>query len=138
MTTFNKSAFIQPSRSDVHPVDVPLSNISLMYMQEAEGFVADRAFPVNPVSKQSDRFFIYDKGDFTRDEMEQRAPSTESAGGNYKISTSTYSAQVWALHRDVDNQVRANADSPLQLDREAAIWLAQKALLRKEIGRAHV
>lgn len=125
-------SYIQPSRSDVH-VDRPLSNISLMYLQEAAGFVADRAFPVNPVAQKSNLFYIYDKGDFNRDEMKERAPATESAGGNYKLSTDSYNCQVFAVHRDIDDQVRANADDPLNLDREAAEWLAMKALLRKEV-----
>lgn len=125
-------SYIQPSRSDVH-VDKPLSNISLAYLQEAEGFVADRAFPVLPVQKQSDKYYIFDKGDFNRDEMKQRAPATESAGSSYRLSNTSYSCDVWALHRDVDDQVRANADDPLNLDREAAEFLSAKALLRKEV-----
>lgn len=124
--------YIQPSRSDVH-VDRPLTNISLAELQSADGFVADRAFPVVPVAKQTDKYFIYDTGAFTTDDMKQRAPSTESAGGTYEISSTSYSCDVWAVHRDVDDQVRANADSPLQLNREAAVWLSNKALLKKEI-----
>ncbi len=134
--TYNieKSAYVQPGRSDVHPVDVLLTNTSILEMQEDSDFVATKAFPVNPVSKASNRYFIYDRGDFTRDEMQLRAPSTESAGANYKISTDTYSTEVWGLHKDLDDQVRANADSPLNLEREIAIFLARKALLRLEVS----
>lgn len=123
--------YIQPSRSDVH-VDRPLTNISIAFMQAAQNFVADRVFPVVPVGKQTDKYFTYDRGMFNRDEMQRRAPGSESAGASYKLSTDSYGAEVWALHRDIADQVRANADTPLQLDREATEFLAGKALIRKE------
>lgn len=121
----------QPGRGDVH-VDRPLSQLSLAFLQSAEGFVADRAFPRVPVSKQSDKYFTYDRGMFNRDEMEKRAPGTESAGATYSISTDSYSADVWALHKDIADQIRANADDPIQLDREATEFLSIKALIRRE------
>lgn len=124
-------SFNQPSRSDVH-FDRPLTNISLMYLQDPEGFVADRSFQVIPVKKQSDRYYKYNKGDFMRDQMEQRAPATESAGANYKLSTEPYSCEVWALHRDIAHQIRDNADDPLDLDLEATEFLSEQALLRRE------
>lgn len=122
---------IQPGRQDVH-VDRPLTQISLAYLQSAEGFVADRVFPIVPVAKQSDKYFTYDRGMFNRDEMQKRAPSTESAGATYSLSTDSYSCDVWALHKDVADQLRSNADSPLQLDRDATLFLSLKALIRKE------
>jgi hypothetical protein len=124
--------YIQPSRSDVH-VNRPLSNISLAFMQSAAGFVADKVFPVVPVSKQSDSYFTYDRGMFNRDEMKRRAPGAESSGATYSISTATYNAEVWALHKDIADQLRANADSPIQLDREATEFLSVKAMIRKEV-----
>jgi hypothetical protein len=123
--------FIQPSRSDVH-VDRPLTNVSLAFLQQADNFVADRVFPVVPVSKQSDKYYTYDRGMFNRDEMEKRAPGAESAGATYTLSTDSYSADVWALHKDVADQVRSNADDAIQLDREATEFLTHKALIRKE------
>lgn len=127
---------VQPSRSDVH-VNRPLTNISVAFMQKPDAFVADRVFPVVPVAKQSDRYFTYDRNYWWRDEMAKRAPSTESAGATYKVdNTPSYSCDTWALHRDIDDQVRANADSPLALDREATEFLALKALISKEVSWA--
>ena len=85
--------FTQPSRSDVH-VNRPLTNISIAFLQNAENFIANRVFPNIPVSKKSDVFFTYDRGEFNRDEMEERAPATESAGGTYKIGNDTYFART--------------------------------------------
>lgn len=123
---------VQPSRSDVH-VNRPLTNISIAFLQSADSFVADRVFPNIPVAKQSDRYFTYDRGMFNRDEMQERAPATESAGGTYTIdSTPTYYAPVYAFHRDIPDEVRDNADDPLNLDREAAQFLSHKALIKRE------
>lgn len=121
----------QPSRSDVH-VDRPLTEISIAFLQSADNFVADKAFPILPVSKQSDQYFTYDRGMFNRDEAEELAPGARAAAANYTLSTDTYNAKVWALAKDVADQVRANADSPLSLDKEATEFLAVKMLIRKE------
>jgi hypothetical protein len=122
-----------PTAGDVH-VNVPLTQISIAYMQDAGGFVADSVFPNIPVVKQSDRYFRYDRSDFWRNQFAKRAPGTETAGGGWKIdSTPTYFADVWGLHKDIDDQIRANADQPLDMDRDATIWLTQQALISREV-----
>lgn len=120
-----------PTQSDVH-VDRPLTNISVAFMQDASDFIADRVFLTLPVAKQSDQYFLYNRGDFNRDEMQLRAPGTQSAGGGYRISTATYFCPVNAFHKDIDDQVRANADTPLQLNREATEYVTQKFLIKRE------
>lgn len=123
----------QPSRGDMH-VDSMLTNLSVAFMQEEEGFIADQAFPVVPVQKRSDRYFMYLRDEFNRDEMTKRAPGTESAGGTYTIdNTPSYYCDEWGFHRDVPDGIRDNADEPLNLDREADAYLSYKALLRKEV-----
>lgn len=120
-----------PSRSDVH-INAPLTNISIAYAQDASHFVAARVFPVIPVTKQSDAYFTYNKDDFNRNDMAERAAGTESSGGTYDIGNETYFARVYAYHRDIPDQVRANADAPLDMDREATIFVTQKAMLKRE------
>lgn len=123
----------QPSYSQVH-VNRPLTNISVAYMQRAENFIADKVFPMVPVSKQSDRYFVYDKSDFFRADAQLRAPATESAGSGYNLdNTPTYYAPVYALHKDVDDQTRANADDPLNMDRDATEYVTQQMMLRREL-----
>lgn len=120
-----------PTIGDVH-VNRPLTNISIAYMQNASNFIASTVFPNITVAKKSDTYFTYDRGDFWRNEVQRRAPGAETAGSGHRISTDSYTCDVFAIHRDVDDQTRANADSPLNLDREAAQWLAQQLLLKKE------
>jgi hypothetical protein len=122
----------QPTRSDVH-VNRPLTNISIAYIQRAQDFIADKVFPIVPVMKQSDLYFTYDKSYWFRTEATKRAPSSESAGSGYRTdATKSYFADVWAVHKDVDDQTRANADQPLDLDRDSTLFVTQQLLLRRE------
>ncbi len=103
----------QPTNSAVH-VDAALTNISVAFLQNANHFAAGRVFPNVPVSKQSDRYFVFDRGDFNRDEAEVRAPGTESAGGGYELdNTPTYFANVYAFHHDVPDQFARTLTPPL-------------------------
>lgn len=123
----------QPTRSDVH-VNRPLTNISIAYIQSAKDFIADKVFPVIPVMKQSDLYFTYDKEFWFKTQSAKRAPGTESAGSGFTVnSDNQYFCDVWAVHKDVDDQTRANADEPLNLDRDATLFVTQQNLLRREI-----
>lgn len=121
-----------PTPGDVH-VNTPLTNISIAFLQNANNFVASKVFPNIPVSKQSDRYYVYNRGDFNRDEMQLRAPGTESAGGGYTLdNTPNYFANRYSFHKDVPDDVRANADAALNPDREAVAFVTHKALIRRE------
>lgn len=122
----------QPSINSVH-VDAILTNISVAYLQNQDNFIADKVFPVIPVDKKSDKFFTYTKNDWFRDEAQRRAGGTESAGGGYGLSTGSYSADVFAFHKDVDDQTLANADAPLNPLREATEFVTRRLMLRKEV-----
>jgi len=122
----------QPNINSVH-IDAILTNISIAYMQNTDNYIADKVFPIIPVDKRSDKFFTYTKNDWFRDEAQRRAPATESAGGGYNLSTGSYSADVFAFHKDVPDQITANADSPLNPLREAAEFVTNRLLLRREI-----
>lgn len=126
----------QPTATDVH-VDAILTGISVAYIQSRTQYVASQVFPEIPVDKQSDKYFVYNKGDWFRDEAQKRAPATESAGGGYRLSTTSYYCDVYAFHKDIDDQVRANTDNPLNLDRDASEFVTQRMLLRKEIQWAN-
>ena len=122
----------QPTYSQIH-VNVPLTFMSIAYIQAAEGFIADKVFPLVPVDKQSDRYYTYNKNDFMRDEAQERAPGTESAGGGYNLdNTPSYYCTIWAFHKDVAWYLRANADAVLDMDRDASIFITQRMLISRE------
>lgn len=122
----------QPTSSDVH-VNAILTTMSVAYVQSQDRFIATDVMPVVPVQKQSDRYFVYSKADFNRIAAEERAPATESVGGGWSIdSTPTYRCKVYAIHKDIDDQTRANADLPLNMDRDATIFVTQQLLMQRE------
>ncbi len=125
-------AIYLPTPGDVH-VNTPLTNVSIMFLQDPSEFVAVRAFPVIPVNKQSDRYYVYNQADFYRDEMQIRGVGTEAAESGYRVdNTPNYFAEPWALKKPVPDQVRANADAVLNMDMDATFFLTQKALIKRE------
>lgn len=124
-------SLIQPGKGDVH-VDAPLSNIAVAFTQSADAFIADRLFPIVPVSKQTDKYFTIPRGAWYRDEMQKRAPGAKSAERTHDVSTDSYACDVWALHEMLADQTRANYDNPLQPEREMTEGLTLSGLIRKE------
>ena len=121
-----------PNRSDIH-IDKALTNMSVKYLQDTANYIADKVFPVVPVAKQSDRYFMYKKEDWFRDDAKLRAMGAESAGGDYDIdNTPTYFCNKYAFHKDVFEEDRVNADSPLTPDQDAMEFVVDKILLNRE------
>jgi hypothetical protein len=122
----------QPNVNNVH-IDAILTNISVAYIQNTNNFIADKVFPVIPVDKKSNLYFKYTKDDWFRDEAQRRADGTASAGSGYGLSTDNYQADVFAFHKDIGDQTRANSDNPLNPDMEATQFVTQRLLLRREV-----
>jgi len=121
-----------PTPGDVH-VNRPLTNISIAYLQSMDDFIADKVFPNIPVAKQSDRYFEYLKQQWFRTDAKPRGLSQESAGSGYEIdNTPNYFANVQALHKDIDDQLRGNSDQPINLDSEATEFVTRQLALRRE------
>lgn len=126
----------QPTRSDVH-VNAPLTQISIAFLQDMAGFVSRKAFPSVPVKKQSDRYYKYDKKQWFRSDAKIRAPGTESAGSGFTVdNTPTYYCDVRAVHKDVDDQLRANADQVIDPDRDATEFVTRDIALEAELDWA--
>lgn len=123
---------MNPTQSDLH-VNVPLTNISIAYMQSADAYIADKVFPTVPVQKQSDLYWKYNKAEWRRTDVEKRAPSTESPGVGWHVTTDSYFAHVYAVHKDIDDQLRANADSNFSLDRDATNFVTNQLLLKRDL-----
>jgi len=122
----------QPTPGDVF-VSAPLTNVSLNYVQDQSASIADRMFPVVPVSIQAGIVWEFDLAYLLRNGMKPRAPNAESEGIGNKLNQKTYAAIVEALHIDVSDQRRANETMPINADRSATIQLTQQAWQRREI-----
>jgi hypothetical protein len=121
-----------PTQSDLH-VNVPLTNVSVAYVQSADSYIADKVFPKVRVQKQSDLYWKYSKSDWRRTDVKRRAPGTESPGIGWNVDTDTYFTHIYAVHKDVDDQVRANADSNFNLDRDSTEFITNQMLLKRDI-----
>lgn len=125
----------QPTFNQVHS-PTPLTNIAVAYMQDDTAYIADKVFPVVPVQKQSDLYYIWSKADFFRNAPRKRADATESAGSGINLTTDSYRADVWALHDDIGEQARANQDPSVDLETTTTEWLMQQLLISRDVNFA--
>lgn len=121
-----------PSQADLH-VNVPLTNVSVAYMQSADSYIADKVFPKVPVQKQSDLYWKYSKSDWRRTDVKRRAPGTETPGVGWNVDTDQYFCHVYGVHKDIADQERANADSNFNLDRDATEFITNQQLLKRDV-----
>lgn len=121
-----------PTSRDVH-VDQLLTNISIAYMQKAENLIADKVFPIVPVRKQSDRILKFDKSYWMRVQAGKRAPGTESRGAGFALdSSTTYFADIHAVHWDLDEPTAKNSDIA-DLERQIVEFLTWQILMEREL-----
>lgn len=121
-----------PRMQDAH-IDRALTNMSVAYMQDASNYIADKVFPIIPVKRQADLYYIYNTGDFLRDEAKVRGAISESVGSDYDLASDTYYCKKYAFHKDVSPEERVNYDDPLDADKDAQIFVSQKMLIRREV-----
>lgn len=126
---------INPTKGDVH-VSTPLTNFAQRYMVGEADFVATRAMPMLPVSKQADKYWVFDKETWLRRQAKKRAAGTEAAVGGFNLSTDTYFAEERAFAHDLDDQTVANADSVIQLNESATRHVMFQLMLEREIDFA--
>uniref|UniRef100_A0A6M3XRT4 Putative capsid protein n=1 Tax=viral metagenome TaxID=1070528 RepID=A0A6M3XRT4_9ZZZZ len=124
-----------PTRSQVH-VDAAMSNISIAYRNA--NYIGPQVFPIVPVQKQSDKYFIFDKADWFRNEAGPRAPGTRGPVVEYSLSTGTYACEEIAAAKIVTDEAVENADNPLRPRQEAVEFATDKVMLNAEATIAGV
>jgi len=123
---------LSPTGSDLY-VSSPLTNVAIAWKrQNREDFVADRVFPIVPVQQQGGKYWKFHRPDWRRTKAQVRAPSTESVGIGWRTTTDVYYADVYAVHADIDDRTRANADSIFRLDRTFTEQVMNDLHLRRE------
>ncbi len=126
------AGYVRPTEGDVH-VDRPLTNISIAFFQEADGFVASRAFPGIPVMSKSDSYYTIDRGEFFRNQVKRRAPGTRAPLINWKVSTDNYVSNRESIGTGIPDEVRSNADTPLAMDRSATELVTEQGMIKMEV-----
>lgn len=118
---------------DVH-VDVPLSNISVAYIQSASEFQAANVFPIVPVDEQSGVYYKFAKETFFRNRAKLWTPGTQVPQGQFDVNKdNSYFAQFRAFEFPLRWDIRANADAVLRYDQAAAEFVTRVLLLSREI-----
>ena len=119
---------------DVH-VDQPLSNLSIGY--HPAGMVAERVASPMKVNKESDKYYVWNRDTAFRVDangiMSLRPDKSEAKTVDFGISTSTYTAEEYALKILVSDREKDNADSVLKLRESKLRRLQDLLLLEQEI-----
>ncbi|HET8628781.1 MAG TPA: hypothetical protein VFL91_15270 [Thermomicrobiales bacterium] len=127
---------MNPLGSDLF-VNIPLFLVQTAFLEGAQGeFIADQVFPTIPVQRKVANYYTFDQDSWYRAEAAERAPSTPSIGGGWGVSTSAlYNCRVYAIHKDVDYQTRAEqeANGLFDIDDVSTIWVTRQLLLKREL-----
>jgi hypothetical protein len=122
---------MKPVPGDVH-INRPLTYMSLAILQSLTAFKALSLFPIITSQTQSDAYFTFDQRYFNRDTMKLRAPGARAELIKYAVSQDNFFCRVWAVAHPIPDELRANADSPLNLDMQANEVVVRAALIRLE------
>ena len=118
--------------AQVH-IDQPLTNLTIAYLQSTTGFIADQVFPNVPVSKQTDKYYIYNREDFNRSgNVKPLGPRTRPERVGMSLSTDSYAIEVLALATDFDFQTLANEDTALDIRAAQSRMLTMQMMIDRE------
>lgn len=113
----------------------PLENISVAYTPM--GLVADLLSPKFPVQNESNTYYVYAKDTMSLPET-VRADGAESNQATFNLTTASYQLVEHALHDDVTDRQRANADTAIKPEIDVTEDLTRKILIRREVDLATI
>lgn len=121
-----------PSASELH-LNGPLTNVAIAWKQESTRFAAGMAFPEVPVDKDNDKYHVWERGDFFRDEAEKVGPNASTPMMDLRKSSDSYQCETYGIGGFVNEQEMANQDAPAA-DKEQKIAQATvtKLLIKRE------
>jgi hypothetical protein len=112
-------------------IDVALTNVSLMYLNAA--MASESIFPVIPVGKQSDKYWVYGV-DNLRAQDDERRPGALSNEIDWNLSTAPFYCDGHALSKYIPDEERENADAGLDMDVDTTLQLTSKIFLSREVN----
>ena len=123
----------QPTSTDVF-YSIPLTTMSVAFIQQATDFVAGQVFPTLPSEKQGAAYAYYPKEAWFRNEAKPRGPGSESAGGGFPFQWKSYFIPTpLAWHQDINDQTLADQMPPVNLQADATRLVTQKLLIAREV-----
>lgn len=125
---FRSFAAATPTGVDAH-FDTPLANIAIMAFQGSDMYIGQQLFPIVPVGKQSDKYYIIDQDSWLIVPDTKRSPKKAPNRVEFRVSSDSYFANNFALAGENAVEDLANADVGLML-RENTVNMVTDALLR--------
>jgi hypothetical protein len=120
---------MRPTPSDAH-VDEVLSNLSIAYKNTL--YIGESIAPLVRSTKESNKYYIFNKGDMFRSTAEKRAAGTASKRHGFGLSTDTYFCEEIADSAQLEDETRENQDAVLDLEASKVEFATDKVLLRLE------
>lgn len=114
-------------------VSVPLTNFALRFKQDQKNFIADMIVPEIKVTKQADKFFTFDRGNYRGDD-DLRHPGSEARQAlTARLSTNAYFSNKHSLMDIVSIEEVEDADKPLDPKQDTVSDLTDKLMINREV-----
>jgi len=110
-------------------VSAPLTNLAIKYKNLA--LVGERVFPVIPVRKESDKYYVFGKEELIL-ENALRAAGAEAREIDWDVTSATYTAEAYALRHLVPDRIVANADVAIRPKMSTTNKLTKKLQIAAE------
>lgn len=114
---------------------VSLTNLSIGY--HPHGMIAERVAPIAKVSKESDKYYVWDRSSAFRVSasgiMSLRPDKSEAKEVDFGLDSTTYTAEEYALKILISDREKDNADSVLKLRESKLRRLQDLLMLEQEI-----
>src|SRR5580658_1432005 len=102
-------------------------------MYQNAAMVSEQVFPVVPVDKQSDKYWVYGV-DNLRAQDDERRPGALSNEIDWTLSTTPFYCDGHALSKYIPDEERENADAGLDMDIDTTLQLTAKIFLNREVN----
>lgn len=115
-------------------VDPALSNVSIKYTNDT--FIADMVLPVIRVSKQTGKYYIYDKSNLRVDKTNRAAGSPSNEIDFGVAPTGTFACDDHALKGFVADEIQDQADAALNPLIDETETVTEKLMIDRELSAA--
>lgn len=116
-------------------IDPALSNVSIKFSNDT--FIADKIFPVVPVSKQTGKYYIYNKANL-RIPITGRAAGSPSNEVSFGLSTDSFSCEDHALKDFVADEIQDQAEAALNPLVDTTEMITEQLMLDRESALATI
>lgn len=109
-------------------IDAPLSNLALRAFADSQNFIAQQLFPVFPVQKERDLYYVIDPNSWLVVPDTLRTRKTAPRRGEWRVDSAGYVAQNYAWGTDHAKEDIANADQALQVRENSTMYVTETLL----------